>query len=64
MKHWKQEVWKFINYMLKDIMSTKAMEELCVSWQFSFIFGWGLSASAARNLLKFFFIIAKINLYR
>ena len=30
------------------------MKELCVSQQFSFVFGCGLSASAG-NLLKFFF---------
>ena len=46
-------MWKFINCTLKDIMSTKTMKELCVSWQFSFVFGCGLSASAG-NLLKLF----------
>ena len=35
-------------------MSTKTMEELCVSRRFSFAFGCGLSACAG-NLLKLFF---------
>ena len=37
-------------------MSTKTMKELCVSGQFSFVFGCGLSASVG-NLLKFFFLL-------
>ena len=53
LEKWRQKVWKFINCMLKDIMSTKTMKELCVSQQFSFVFGCKLSASAG-NLLKFF----------
>ena len=52
-KHREWEVWEFINCMLKDVMSTKTVEELCVSWQISFVFGCWLSASVG-NLLKFF----------
>ena len=53
MKHKEQEVWEFINCILKDVMSTKTVEELCVSWRISFVFGCRLSASVG-NLLKFF----------
>ena len=53
MKQQRQKVWKFINYMLKD-MSTKTLNEHCVSWQFSFFLGAG-------NLLNFFFLIIAKN---
>ena len=44
-KHRKQEMWKFIHCTLKDLMSTKTMEELCVSRRFCFVVGCWLSAA-------------------